>query len=122
MQAHFQERPVHARDPLGTFAQHRRQLGRLEHAAVLTVAQQNLASLPQVGGACCDARATVGQELDLAVRKPQRNIALARHAGRDRAAFKVDVRKLKELGLTESLEVGYRLSPRGEALLRAMGG
>jgi hypothetical protein len=48
--------------------------------------------------------------------------ALARHAGRDRAAFKVDVRKLKELGLTESLEVGYRLSPRGEALLRAMGG
>jgi ribosomal protein S19E (S16A) len=27
------------------------------------------------------------------------------------------VRKLKELGLTESLEVGYRLSPRGRALL-----
>jgi hypothetical protein len=31
--------------------------------------------------------------------------------------FKLRVRKLKELGLTESLEVGYRLSPRGEALL-----
>ena len=29
--------------------------------------------------------------------------------------FKRNVRKLKELGLTESLEVGYRLSPRGEA-------
>jgi hypothetical protein len=28
------------------------------------------------------------------------------------------VRKLKALGLTESLEVGYRLSPRGEALRR----
>lgn len=28
------------------------------------------------------------------------------------------VRQLKELGLTESLEVGYRLSPRGRALLR----
>jgi hypothetical protein len=28
------------------------------------------------------------------------------------------VRKLKELGLTESLPVGYRLSPRGEAYLR----
>jgi hypothetical protein len=27
------------------------------------------------------------------------------------------VRKLKELGLTESLLVGYRLSPRGRALL-----
>ncbi|WP_246258254.1 hypothetical protein [Amycolatopsis anabasis] len=34
-------------------------------------------------------------------------------------AFKVNVRKLKELGLTESLEVGYRLSPRGRGLLRS---
>ena len=34
--------------------------------------------------------------------------------------FKINVRKLKALGLTESLEVGYRLSPRGEALLRAL--
>jgi hypothetical protein len=32
-------------------------------------------------------------------------------------AFKADVRKLKALGLTESLEVGYRLSPRGQAWL-----
>ena len=31
--------------------------------------------------------------------------------------FKRDVRKLKELGLTESLEIGYRLSPRGRAIL-----
>ena len=38
-------------------------------------------------------------------------------AGRERHPFKTDVRKLKELGLTESLEVGYRLSPRGRALL-----
>jgi hypothetical protein len=29
------------------------------------------------------------------------------------------VRKLKELGLTESLEVGYRLSPRGQVVLDA---
>jgi hypothetical protein len=42
---------------------------------------------------------------------------LAAAVGRDRASFKVDVRKLKELGLTESLDVGYRLSPRGRALL-----
>ncbi|MCB1000699.1 MAG: hypothetical protein R2713_03475 [Ilumatobacteraceae bacterium] len=47
--------------------------------------------------------------------------ALARHAGKERQVFKTDVRKLKELGLTESLEVGYRLSPRGEAVLRALG-
>jgi hypothetical protein len=37
-------------------------------------------------------------------------------------AFKTDVRKLKGLGLTESLEVGYRLSPRGVALLAALRG
>lgn len=36
----------------------------------------------------------------------------------DMLTFKRDVRKLKELGLTESLEVGYRLSPRGEAVRR----
>jgi hypothetical protein len=37
----------------------------------------------------------------------------------ERLPFKAQVRKLKALGLTESLEVGYRLSPRGEALLSA---
>jgi hypothetical protein len=40
---------------------------------------------------------------------------LAASLGRETAAFKADVRKLKELGLTESLAVGYRLSPRGRA-------
>ena len=33
----------------------------------------------------------------------------------DMLSFKRDVRRLKELGLTESLAVGYRLSPRGRA-------
>jgi hypothetical protein len=42
---------------------------------------------------------------------------LAAEMGMDRAAFKQNVRKLKELGLTESLEIGYRLSPRGRAVL-----
>jgi len=37
--------------------------------------------------------------------------------GQERDTFKLNVRKLKRLGLTESLEIGYRLSPRGEALL-----
>ena len=46
---------------------------------------------------------------------------LAVAAGRERLPFKADVRKLKELGLTESLEVGYRLSPRGRALLARAG-
>ena len=34
--------------------------------------------------------------------------------------FKTNVRKLKTLGLTESLRIGYRLSPRGEAYLAAI--
>ena len=44
---------------------------------------------------------------------------LAASFGRETAPFKVDVRKLKNLGLTISLERGYRLSPRGEAYLKA---
>ncbi len=47
---------------------------------------------------------------------------LAASLGRDTQPFKRDVRKLKELGLTESLEVGYRLSPRGRAWLATLDG
>ncbi|MDX3004609.1 hypothetical protein PWY87_23165 [Kribbella solani] len=46
---------------------------------------------------------------------------LAASLGRDTAPFKLDVRKLKNLGLTYSLEVGYRISPRGTAYLNALG-
>jgi hypothetical protein len=42
---------------------------------------------------------------------------LAPTRGQETLAFKRDVRKLKELGLTESLEVGYRLSARGRRVL-----
>src|SRR5918992_1122207 len=42
---------------------------------------------------------------------------LADGLGREKLPFKADVRKLKALGLTESLERGYRLSPRGRAWL-----
>ena len=44
---------------------------------------------------------------------------LATSVGREKAPFKLDVRKLKNLGLTESFSVGYGLSPRGRAYLRA---
>jgi hypothetical protein len=43
---------------------------------------------------------------------------IAASIGRTKRPFKADVRRLKELGLTESLRVGYRLSPRGRAVLR----
>jgi hypothetical protein len=56
--------------------------------------------------------------LDLIEAHPARRAGdLCKMAGQDKIAFKLNVRKLKALGLTESLEVGYRLSPRGAALL-----
>ena len=44
---------------------------------------------------------------------------LAAKLGRETLPFKQDVRKLKKLGLTQSFEVGYELSPRGRAFLAA---
>ena len=45
---------------------------------------------------------------------------LAAEVGQERQAYKLRVRRLKALGLTESLERGYRLSPRGQAYLAAL--
>jgi len=42
---------------------------------------------------------------------------LADALGWERQDFKLHVRRLKQLGLTISLDVGYRLSPRGQAYL-----
>lgn len=42
---------------------------------------------------------------------------LAPALGVEKEAFKVNVRKLKNLGLTESLGTGYRISPRGREVL-----
>ena len=47
---------------------------------------------------------------------------LAPQVDADVLPFKRRVRRLKELGLTESLEVGYRLSPRGRAVLAFLAG
>jgi hypothetical protein len=47
---------------------------------------------------------------------------LAEELGRERLALKVDIRKLKGLGLTISLGTGYELSPRGQAYLDASSG
>lgn len=60
------------------------------------------------------------QTLSLIARRP-RVVAseLAAELGRETAPFKTDVRKLKQLGLTQSFERGYEISPRGRAFLRA---
>ncbi|MFC7621421.1 hypothetical protein [Microlunatus sp. GCM10028923] len=52
------------------------------------------------------------------VRAPE----LAERVGRPTAEFKTDVRKLKDRGLTESLAIGYLVSPRGQAVLDHLDG
>ena len=54
-------------------------------------------------------------DLNPGVRAPD----LAARVGRETPDFKKDVRKLKELGLTESLAIGYLLSPRGQVVVDA---
>lgn len=45
---------------------------------------------------------------------------LAELEGRQTLPWKAEIRRLKELGLTESLAIGYRLSPRGAQVLGAL--
>lgn len=70
-----------------------------------------------------DSRADIGpwttKFLDKIEKNPSRLAEeLGRELGLDKHPFKSRVRKLKAMGLTESLEVGYRLSPRGKAVLK----
>ena len=72
-----------------------------------------------------DARAKQGPWTQAALEaidaNPGRRAAeLAAEQGRETQQFKTDIRKLKALGLTISLEVGYRLHPRGQAVLNAL--
>lgn len=63
-----------------------------------------------------------GQTLDLIRSRPGvRAGDLCGVVGLELQSFKLNVRKLKALGLTESLEVGYRLSPRGAAFMQSSG-
>ncbi len=56
------------------------------------------------------------ETLDLIAANPGRRAPdLAEMVGRETKPFKLDVRKLKNLGLTISLRIGYELSPRGMA-------
>ncbi|MCM2388987.1 hypothetical protein [Streptomyces albipurpureus] len=69
-----------------------------------------------------DARSKRGPWTRVVLRLIDQNPAvpareLAEALGRELPRFKSDVRRLKEYGLTESLEIGYRLSPRGQQVL-----
>jgi hypothetical protein len=63
-------------------------------------------------------RAWTEQTLRLIAANPARRAPdLAAEVGRETHPFKTDVRKLKNLGLTYSLKIGYQLTPRGTAYL-----
>ena len=60
------------------------------------------------------------ETLTVIARRPATLAArLAAELGVETTRFKPRVRRLKALGLTESLAVGYRLSPRGQALVES---
>lgn len=68
------------------------------------------------------AGAWTAPTLRLIARHPGRRAAdLAAELGRDTLPFKADVRKLKRLGLTRALEVGYEVTPLGRALAKRRG-
>ena len=56
----------------------------------------------------------------IAAHEGQAAADIANVLGVEKMWLKRNIRKLKELGLTESLETGYRLSPRGKALLETL--
>ncbi|HET9141201.1 hypothetical protein [Actinophytocola sp.] len=104
-------RPVHDPDPRDLLAADDR-LGPADLAAI----GQRLDRLDRASA----AGPWTAQTLAIIAERPEvRAPDLAATLGRETAPFKLDVRKLKNLGLTISLPVGYRLSPRGAAYLRS---
>jgi hypothetical protein len=106
---------------------HRIALGTLRPDPRLALREQRVASDQELEAlraklARLDGRSAGGpwtrQVLELLRAHPAvRAGDLCEMVGMEKAPFKLNVRKLKNLGLTESLGTGYRLSPRGEALL-----
>jgi len=77
------------------------------------------ARLARLDAAACWTRATlalIGERPRVAASQ------LATALERETRLFKADVVKLKKLGLTQSFEVGYEISPRGRAYLTTVAG
>ena len=90
---------------------------QLDHEALAEIT----ARLDRLDGAS-SAGAWTRPTLRLIEANPARRAPdLAEMVGRETQPFKLDVRKLKNLGLTTSLKIGYELSPRGRAYLDAIG-
>jgi hypothetical protein len=82
--------------------------------AALAALQKRLARLDAKGPWTTDTLRLIAENPEV------RASDLAASVGRDTASFKTDVRKLKNLGLTESLLIGYRISPRGQQYLDSL--
>lgn len=82
-------------------------------AADVEVLRKKLERMDRGGAWTRDTLAVIEKHPRIAASK------LAAKLGRETLPFKVDVRKLKRLGLTQSFEVGYEISPRGRTYLTA---
>lgn len=124
---------------VGTLAELLRLLDRRDGAAVYRLEVRSAGADPRVAlraqaELTADERRAVDEQLDrwdaaraqpwtrpllrlIAERPGVRAPDLAASLGRETLPFKRDVRKLKELGLTVSLPVGYEISHRGRAYL-----
>lgn len=114
---------VTARTPVYRIAFHfERAAGRLTPAAPATAADVDklLARLARMDKLSSRGPWTK-QVLTLIAKNPQRRAGdLAPRLKRELRAFKADVRKLKAMGLTQSFEVGYDLTPLGRRVLKVM--
>jgi len=87
---------------------------RVQLALESKLSSEDLAAIDMALARMDSKRAWTAETLDAIAKKPQVAASkLAAALGRETLPFKTDVRKLKKLGLTQSFEVGYELSPRG---------
>ena len=84
-------------------------------ADALADLEKRLARMDQDGPWTRNVLELIGKHPRIAASK------LALKLGRETEPFKIDVRKLKKLGLTQSFEVGYEVSPRGQKYLALTG-
>jgi hypothetical protein len=91
----------------------------LAGAATLTLAETDAlaARLARMDAASKRGPWTTEVLTQIATQPGVSSALLARELNWDRPDYKLHVRRLKALGLTISLDVGYRISPRGAAFL-----
>ncbi len=91
---------------------------RVQLALEDALSDEDVAAIDKALARMDSKRAWTAETLEAIRASPQVAASkLAAALGRETLPFKTDVRKLKKLGLTQSFEVGYEISPRGRAYL-----